>query len=113
MRLTDTIAYGTLNGQPAAAVVLVTDLGGSGTFYELAVVHLQDGRPVNVATTPLGDRIKVEAVAIQNDQVVVDMVTHAPTDPLCCPTQRVRVTYEVHGDQLIETSRQPGVAPTP
>ena len=63
-------------------------------------VQLQNGRPVNVATTLLGDRVKVDAVAIQNDQIVVDMVAHAPTDPLCCPTQRVLVTYELRGDQL-------------
>jgi hypothetical protein len=110
--LIDPIAYGTLNGQPAAAVVLVTEPGGSGAFSELAVVQLQNGRPVNVATTPLGDRVTVEAVAIQNEQIVVDMVVHAPADPLCCPTQRVRVTYELRGDHLVETARQP-VASTP
>jgi hypothetical protein len=111
--LTDPIAFGTLNGQPAAAVVLVTEPGGSGVFYELAAVLLQGGRPVNVATTLLGDRIKVEAIAIQNDQIVVDMVAHAPTDPLCCPTQRLRVTYELRDDQLIQTTKQVAPATSP
>jgi hypothetical protein len=106
VKLTDPIAHGAMNGRPTAAVVLVTEPGGSGAFYELAVVQLQGARPVNVATTLLGDRIKVEAIAIQNDQIVVDMVAHAPTDPLCCPTQRQRVTYELQGDQLIQTAKQ-------
>jgi hypothetical protein len=113
VRLIDPIAHGTLNGRPTAAVVLVTEPGGSGAFHELAVVQMQGGRSVNVATTPLGDRVKVEAVAIQNDQIVVSMVAHAPTDPLCCPTQRLQMTYELRGDQLIQTSKQAAAAPSP
>jgi heat shock protein HslJ len=106
VRLTDQIAYGTLNGQEAAAVVLVTDPGGSGTFYDLAVVVEQDGQPVNVATTLLGDRAQVNSVTIENNQIVVDMITHGPEDPMCCPSQQVVQVYELQGDQLVQVSSQ-------
>ena len=43
--LTDNITYGQLEGRDVAVVVLVTDPGGSGTFYDLAVVVNQDGTP--------------------------------------------------------------------
>jgi heat shock protein HslJ len=97
-------AYGELNGQPAAAVVLVTDPGGSGTFYDLAIVVNQNGNPTNVATTNLGDRVQINSVTIENNQVKVDMVQAGPDDPLCCPTQQVVKTYELQGDQLVEVS---------
>jgi hypothetical protein len=102
--LTDHIARGQLNGQEAAAVILVTDPGGSGTFYDLAVVVEQDGQPVNVATTLLGDRAQINALSFENNEIVVDMVTQGKDDPMCCPTKQVLETYELQGDQLVKTS---------
>jgi len=99
-------AYGQLNGQDAAAAVLVTNPGGSGTFYDLAVVQVQGGQPVNVATTNLGDRVEINSIEIKNNQIQVDMVTQGPDDPMCCPTQRVVKAYALQGEQLMETSSQ-------
>jgi heat shock protein HslJ len=101
VQVTDHVAYGDLNGQPAAAVVLVTDPGGSGTFYDLAVVVEQDGQPVNVATTSLGDRVQINSLSIENNQIFVDMVTQGPDDPMCCPTRQVVQAYTLQGDQLV------------
>jgi heat shock protein HslJ/LysM repeat protein len=98
--------YGQLNGQDAAAVVLVTDPGGSGTFFDLHVVVNQDGVPVDVASTSLGDRVEINAVSIIDDQIAVDMVQAGPDDPMCCPSQQVVKTYELQGDQLVETPSQ-------
>jgi hypothetical protein len=106
VQLTPFVAYGELNGQPAAAVVLVTDPGGSGTFYELAVVTEQDGQPVHVASASLGDRVQINSIAVENNQIVVDMVHHGPQDPMCCPTEHVVQTYELQGNQLVQTSNQ-------
>jgi len=102
--ITEHIAHGQLNGQDAAAVVLVTDPGGSGTFYDLAVVVEQDGAPVNVATTLLGDRVQIKAVSIVGNEIIVEMVTHGPDDPMCCPTQDVVQTYALEGQELVKTS---------
>jgi heat shock protein HslJ len=106
VRLTDNIAYGQLNNQAVAAVVLVTDPGGSGTFYDLAVVVNQNGTPTNVATTSLGDRVQINSSNVENNQIVVDMVQAGPDDPLCCPSQQVLKTFELQGDQLVEVSSQ-------
>ncbi len=102
--LTEHIAHGQLNGQDAAAVVLVTDPGGSGTFYDLAVVVEQDGAPVNVASTMLGDRVQIKAVSIVGNEIIVEMVAHGPEDPMCCPTQDVVQTYALEGQELVQTS---------
>jgi heat shock protein HslJ len=105
--LTDHVAYGKLdNDLKAAAVILTATTGGSGTFYELALVQVQDGEPVNVATTFLGDRVKILSLKIQDGQIIVEMVAHGADDPMCCPTQWVRNTYEDKGGDLIEISSE-------
>jgi heat shock protein HslJ len=105
--LSDRMAFGyTSDGEPLAAVILITDPGGSGTFYDLAAVVEQDGQPVNVATTLLSDRAQIKSLAMEDDQIVVDMVTHGPDDPMCCPTQLVRNVYALEGDTLVEVSSE-------
>jgi heat shock protein HslJ len=104
--LTEHVAYGQLDGQEAAAVILVTDPGGSGTFYDLAAVVEQDGQPVNIATTLLGDRAQIQALSIAGNEIVVEMITHGPDDPMCCPTQQVVQTYALQGEELVQTSSQ-------
>lgn len=106
VRLTNHIAYGQLELQDAAAVVLVTDPGGSGTFYDLAVVINQGGQPVNVSTFRLGDRVEINSIEIDGNEIFVDMVTQGPDDPMCCPTQRVIKSFNLKVDTLMETSTQ-------
>lgn len=105
--LTGPVAYGQLaDGQEAAAVILASSGGGSGTFIDLALVVDQDGQPVNIATTMLGDRVQVNSVAFQDGQIVVDMITQGPDDPMCCPTQQVLQTYALEGDSLTLVSTE-------
>jgi len=115
--LSDKVAFGRLAGNAvdAAAVVLATNSGGSGVFIDLAIVIDQAGTPVNLANFPLGDRVKVESVAIQNGEVVVQMVAPGPNDPMCCPTQKVTKHFklglvEVKGDGQNDNA---GVPPAP
>jgi heat shock protein HslJ len=106
INVTRHLAYGELNGQPAAAIVLLSDPGGSGSFYDLHVMASQDGQPVSVASTMLGDRVQINSMTIENNQIVVDMVQAGPDDPMCCPSQQVIKTFELQGDQLVEVSSQ-------
>lgn len=95
-------SLGVINGQDAAAVLLTENTGGSGFFVSLAVVLDQDSAPVNVATTLLGDRVDVYALAIdENGVIAVEMVRQGPNDPMCCPTEVVRILYTLDGDQLV------------
>jgi heat shock protein HslJ len=104
IRLTEKIAHGELNGSNAAVVILATKAGGSGTFYDLAVVVKQAETLGNIATTALGDRVKINSLAIENNEIIVDLVTHSPSDPMCCPTQEAVQQYTLKGDQLVKTS---------
>ena len=102
--LPESTAYGDLNGdgRPDSAVMLAAESGGSGTFVYMAVVSLEDGRPVNLATTQLGDRVQVKELAIENGQIVVTLLTQGPDDPMCCPTQTETRVYRVEGSELIQ-----------
>ena len=102
--LTEYVVFGQLDdGQQVAAVVLVTNPGGSGTFYDLAWVAREDGQAVNIATTLLGDRVKINSLAIENGEIIVDMIASGPDDPMCCPTQEVERTYALRGSEIVQT----------
>jgi len=94
-------AFGTLNGREAGVVVVTTSLGGTGTFYELALLSRQGDGWSNTDTAQLGDRVRVRAVAIENNQIVVAMTTHGPKDPMCCPTLEVQKRWSVRDGRLL------------
>jgi hypothetical protein len=98
-------AFGDLNGDGVddAAALLVESSGGSGSFVYLAAVLNQEGSPKNVATQLLGDRAQVQALTIADGRIRVTVVTHAPDDPMCCPTQEEEQTYELQGNALVQT----------
>ena len=97
--------YRDLNGDGAedAAVVLATSGGGSGTFISLEAVLNDKGKPKHVASTLLGDRAQIKSVVIESGEITVNMVTHGPDDPMCCPTQEVTEQYKLQGDTLVQT----------
>jgi heat shock protein HslJ len=103
VRLTDWRALGSMNGREAAAIVLVTDPGGSGIFYDLALLMKGKDGWVNSDTVLLGDRVKVHSVSITNNEIIVTMTAHGPNDAMCCPTQEVTCRYLVQADRLVAT----------
>lgn len=96
--ITDKYAFGDVTGTgvPGAAIVLATDPGGSGVFYDLAIVVDIDGKPVNVASVNLGDRVQVNSVSVENGDIVVNMLTHGPGQAMAeAPTQEVTKRYNI------------------
>jgi heat shock protein HslJ len=104
----DPHAFGDLDGDGVedAAVLLAENSGGSGTFIYLAAVLNRNGNPQNTATQLLGDRVQVNSLSIEDGEIVVDMLTHGPDDPMCCPTQPVVQTYELRDNQLVQTAEE-------
>lgn len=99
--LTDKQAFGTVQGRDAAAVILVVSLGGTGSFYELALITKGAHGWENSDTILIGDRVKVRSLAIRNDDISVALTTPGPKDPLCCPTWEVTKTYLVQNGRLM------------
>jgi heat shock protein HslJ len=101
VKLTDRRAFGAVNGRDAAAVVIVTNSGGSGTFFDLALLVKGEGEWVNVDTYFLGDRVKVHSVGMGDNEIFVAMTMHGPGDALCCPTQERTRRFALQADRLI------------
>ena len=92
IRLTDSLAVGRIGGQTMAAVVIVTDPGGSGVFFDLYLARQREHDWVIVDHTHLGDRIRVNKIEIERGLVGLDLTVHGPHDGICCPTERTRIT---------------------
>lgn len=103
-RILDTVLYGDLNadGIEDAVVCLATQNGGTGHFVEMAAVVNSAGGAVNSATLSLGDRVIVEAGAIQDGLISLDMRVQGPDDPMCCPSQSVTWTFRLENGQLLK-----------
>jgi hypothetical protein len=96
-------ATGDLNGdhQEDAVVVLAINSGGSGTFIYLVPVINQSGQFQAAAGTLLGDRVAVHSMGIQDGVIRLNLLTHAPEDPLCCPSLERTIQYRLVGDRLL------------
>lgn len=112
VRLTGRQAFGKIDGKDVGAVVLITQAGGSGSFFDLALLTRKGNDWVNSDVAPLGDRVDVEGLALRNNQVVVTMTTHGPNDLMCCPTLRVERRFAVQSGKLVAIG-EAAVTPAP
>ena len=102
------VARGTLQGEGShdAAVLLAESSGGSGSMVYLAAMSARQGKAVSIGTARVGDRVQVRSFSIETGGVVMELVAHAPEDPLCCPTLKVTSRWECgRSDSLVEVSR--------
>jgi len=104
IRLTDSLAVGTIDGQTMAALVIVTDPGGSGVFFDLYLALQRENDWVIVDHTHLGDRICVNKIEFERGLVVLDLTVHGPHDGICCPTERKRIHYAFQDGRLVKVS---------
>ncbi len=94
---------GDLDGddQDELAVVLWESSGGSGTFYYLAVLGDQGSGCVNMGTSLIGDRIRVEGGRIGDGKIELHVVRQGPDDPACCPSQRGVMSWRLRHGRLV------------
>lgn len=105
-RMLDSIARGTLpDGRTVAAVVLVTEAGGTGSFSDLALMADSSGALSDLATVGLGDRVVLRGIRLHADSVAVTLVTQGPKDPMCCPTLEVTRHFVLDRGRLLPTDR--------
>lgn len=102
-RLTSHLFYGDMNfdGWQDVGVILVTQNGGTGSFFELALVLNQNGVPYNISTVSLGDRVVIQSGYVQDGILGLTMLTHGPNDPLCCASQFTIASFRLDGSQLV------------
>ncbi len=106
---TNYYAMGDLDGDGAedAVIVLESDPGGSGVFFDLVPVLNQRGNPRVLAPLALGDRVEVSEISLSNAQVHVRLLKHGPDDPQCCPTLDVTLHYRLGPSGLVNEGQEP------
>ena len=97
-----TLGYLSNNRLKDAAVIYAYNTGGSGFFIMLCAVINDQGQPKNIGLTDLGDRVKINSLSLKSGKIIIDMVTHGPQDPACCPTVKKIATYVLVGNKLVE-----------
>ncbi|MGD9740660.1 MAG: META domain-containing protein [Bauldia sp.] len=104
-RLLDISASGDLDGDGTDETValLVYSGGGTGQFLHAVVfTPTPDGGIAELGTAMIGDRNPVRGLAVEDGQIILDIVTQGPNDGACCPTEKARVILTL-GDGTLDT----------
>ena len=84
-----------------AAIIVSYNTGGSGGFYSLCAVVGTSGNPVVTDPIFLGDRVGIKSLKIESGKLFLNIIKHKPSDPSCCPSVPVTLTYWVENGKLV------------
>lgn len=101
--LSPLLGSGDLNGDGVTdAAVMVVVMTSSGSMYHNLRAIINDrGVARDRGGAALGDRVQVESMSISEGEVSVDLLTHAPDDPQCCPTVVTKLQFRLEEDRLV------------
>ncbi len=104
----DLVATGDLDGDELEdAVVLLEDLtSGTGRFVYAVAIQDVNGNPNPTKAQLLGDRIQVKSLAIEDGQIVANLIAQGADDPACCASWNVRKLLALVDGALQETSSE-------
>ncbi len=91
------------DGSLETMVFLGSRSGGSGENLHLAVMGSNRGKPENLATVPLGDRLEIVEVNSTGHTITVKILRAGPGDPACCPGELATVGWEFSEGTLQES----------
>ena len=109
VKATGFYAMGDLDGDGSedAVIVLESEPGGSGVFFDLVPVLNRGGQVEVLAPVALGDRVDINSVSLSEQKVHVRLLKHGPDDPQCCPTLDVTLHYRLGPDGLVNEAQEP------
>jgi hypothetical protein len=95
--LLDEVALGDLDGDgnADAAVLLAENYGGTGHFVSLIAMLNRNGAPEQGPSAYIDDRPHINSLTVENGVITLDVVLHAPNDPMCCGTERTLMTFRL------------------
>jgi hypothetical protein len=97
MNQTGMVQFGDLNGDGREdALTVLTVRKGSDVLTYLVAALNQNDRLQPTAPLFLGDGVQIKSMVIESGQVKANLLTPAPEDPICCPTQNVTRTYRLN-----------------
>jgi len=93
------------DGKTDAALMLVQDSGGSGTFYYVAAAMNMGSTAQGTNAILLGDRIAPQTIAIQNGEILANYADRKPGEPMTtAPSVGVTKYFIYNGSSLVVTS---------
>lgn len=81
------------DGDDDAALLLVREPGGSGTFYYVAAALYSEGACRGTNAVLLGDRIAPQNIAIRDGLIVANYADRRPGEPMAVPPSEGRTTF--------------------
>jgi hypothetical protein len=99
----DSITRGDLNhdGSEDVSVLYTESSGGSGCNYYLAAFLNENGKPRNVDSIGIGDRINVQKIYYKNASIFIQAIIQGENDALCCPTKLVLMGIILQNNRLM------------
>ena len=92
------------DGQSDAALMLVQNSGGSGTFYYVAAAINGGDRAIGTNAIFLGDRIAPQNISIASGTILVNYADRKPSDPMSTmPSVGVSKYFIYNGTALVES----------
>jgi len=90
------------DGSQESIVLLSSTSGGSGERLHLTVLGRGPGGAHDLASTLLGDRVKLRRLSVEGGLIVAEMVVAGAEDAACCPGQRQRRTFALADGGLVQ-----------
>jgi hypothetical protein len=93
------------DGKKDAAVILVGDGGGSGTFYYVSAVLNKRKNMIPVDSKFLGDRIKINSIKINDGEIVVELMKRSSGEPMSStPSKKTINKFQLKNNSLYKIS---------
>jgi heat shock protein HslJ len=94
------------DGSGETIALLSASSGGSGERIHIAVFGTTIAGTVSGRATLVGDRVKLRALMLAGNQVVLDVVEVGRWEPACCGTQLARLRYRLENGVLQQTAHE-------
>jgi heat shock protein HslJ len=94
-------AAGKIGQTDIAVAVLVSNVGTGEVYYDLVLMKKTGAGWEQSDLVELGDRVKIQSLAIVEDEIVVELKVHGPYDRECCSTLETVYRYFVSDGRMV------------
>jgi heat shock protein HslJ len=95
-------ATGKIGQTDMAVAILISDVGTGEVYYDLVLMKKTGAGWEQADLVELGDRVKIQSLAIVEDEIVVELKVHGPYDRDCCSTVETVYRYNISGGRMIK-----------
>lgn len=90
------------------AVPIAVDMGGTGTFYYLAILNVANGTVSHINSLPIGDRIRVRNVKSEGEKVTVEYLVHDRGQAMAeIPRVETSAVFDINEGKVLMAGRVP------